>query len=280
MADANLSRSYIMSSGAVTVRQRPSLLLMKVPLSATEATLELGLAKLKKQCDAASRWLQRLDAVRVEFGEPHFADQADTGPLKQMRAATARALGQRSAKTASGESKRDVNMVLTATWDISSMSAEVTLVFVDRLRFEATDDADAAEPAEERQPWATPEERLHEMMAPILEPPAVDRTPQFLFIARLGEEQLEKASAEAFARARGNAERFARAVGMGLAGFGYLRVGVGDLESSRTNKLMQRQRCEALLAGCTYEAGENEIVSDDPRSAEFTVRVDVHYYLE
>src|SRR5437762_13303376 len=103
MADATPTRTFIMSSGVVTVRQRPSSLLMKVSLHAAEATLELGLAKLKKQCEAAAQWLQRLDAVRVDFGEPHFADQADTDPLKHMRAATAQALGQRPATASSGE---------------------------------------------------------------------------------------------------------------------------------------------------------------------------------
>ncbi len=49
MAGANPERGSVNSSGAVTVRQRPSLLLMKFPFKAAEATLELGLAKLKEQ---------------------------------------------------------------------------------------------------------------------------------------------------------------------------------------------------------------------------------------
>jgi hypothetical protein len=280
MPDDTHSQTRVMSSGTVTVRQRPSLLLMKVPLHAAEATLELGLTRLKKQCEAASQWLKRLDALRVEFGEPHFAGQADTDPLKQMRAATALALGQATAKKPSGERKRDVNVVLTALWDIAAMSAEQTLVFVDRLQFEAAPDAGAAEPAEETQPWATPEEQVHRFMAHIAQPPADDRAPQFLFIAQLSEEQLAKASAEAFTLARQNAERLARTVGMRLGKLGFVHYGVGAPEITRADKLLQRQRCGALLAGTSYDLGEHEIVSDHPQSAEFTVKVDVHYQLE
>jgi hypothetical protein len=56
--------------------------------------------------------------------------------------------------------------------------------------------------------------------------------------------------------------------------------GVGGLDQGRPDKLMNRQRCGALLAGSSYDLGEQEIVSDDPRSAEFTVSVNVNYYLE
>jgi hypothetical protein len=280
MTDDPQSQTRVMSSGTVTVRQRPSLLLMKVPLHAAEATLELGLTRLKKQCEAASRWLTRLNAIRVEFGEPHFAGQADMDPLKQMRAATGLALGQRAAKSPSSERKRDVNVVLTAMWDIAAMSAEETLVFVDRLQFEAATDAGAAEPAEESPRWATPEEQAHRFMPPIGEPPTEDRAPQFLFIAQLGEEQLAKVSAEAFALARQNAERLARTVGMRLGKLGFVHYGVGGPEIGRTDKLLNRQRCGALLAGSSYDLGENEIVSDHPQSADFTVKVDVQYQLE
>jgi hypothetical protein len=278
MSDAP-SQTRVMCSSTVTVRQRPSLLLMKVPLLAAEATLELGLTRLKKQCEAASRWLQRLDPLRVEFGEPHFAGQADLDPMKQLRAATRVALRQRAAKTSSRERKRDVIVVLTALWPIAGMSAEETLVFVDRLQFEAATDAGAPEPAEECPP-ATPEEQVQEMMAQLAEPPTVDRGPQFLFIAQLGEEPLAKATTEAFTLARQNAERLAWAMGMRLGKLGSVHHTIGGPEPGRPDKLLKGQRCAAILAGSAYDLGENEIVSDDPQSAAFTVKVNLHYQLE
>jgi hypothetical protein len=51
-------------------------------------------------------------------------------------------------------------------------------------------------------------------------------------------------------------------------------------ELGRHDKLLNRQRCVALLAESSYDLRENEVVSDDPRSAEFTVRVGASFSLE
>jgi hypothetical protein len=155
MSDANRRRMTVSSGANVTVRQRPSLLLMKLQLHAEGATLELGLADLKRQCAEASQWLRRLGAGRVDAGDPHFADQSAEDPMKAMRAATFRAMGKQPAGAAPGGRRREVRAVLTAAWEIAPMPAEEVLVLVDRLRFEA---AGVGEATEEPSPWATPEE--------------------------------------------------------------------------------------------------------------------------
>jgi hypothetical protein len=48
----------------------------------------------------------------------------------------------------------------------------------------------------------------------------------------------------------------------------------------RPERAMERQRCLALLAGCAYDLGDDEFVSDDPRPAEFAVGVNASYHLE
>jgi hypothetical protein len=281
MADANVFRRSISTTGTVTVRQRPSLLLMKVRLRATEPTLELGLAKLKAQCEAASQWLRRLGADRVEFGEPHFDDQTDKDPVTKMRVVAARAMGKHLGAAAPAPRQRGVNVVATAVWPIEALSADETLVLLDRLRFEAAEDAGPAEAAEEPPPsWASPEEQMREMMARMQQPPEDDRTPQFLFVFRLAEEQAEKATAEAFSRAHRNAERLARAAGLRLGGLTSLHYSHGAGGENRPDKLMERQRCAALLAGSSYDLREHESVSDDPRPAEFIVSVTAGHWLE
>src|SRR5262245_24187717 len=175
MADANPSRTTVSASGAVTVRQRPSLLLMKVRLRAAEPTLELGLSKLKAQCDAASQWLKRLGALRVEFGEPHFDDQTDKDPMTRMRVAAARAMGKRPGPPPTANRERGVNVVATAVWQIEALSADQPLVLLDRLRFEAAEDAGSAEAAEETPSWASPEEQIREMMTRMQQLPEDDR---------------------------------------------------------------------------------------------------------
>lgn len=281
MTDECQSRTTISSSGIVTVRQRPALLLMKVRLRATEATLELGLAKLKKQGEATSRWLKRLGAERVDFGEPHFADQADMDPLAKMRAVTARALGKISGEDFAKGPTRGVCVVLTAVWPIASMSAEETLVLVDRLRFESAADSVESEAAKAIPPWASAQEHMQAMITQMHQPPTVDDSPQFLFIARLSEEQRQKATAEAFSRAHENAQRLAQAAGMRLGTSRTIHSTAGGMaDVSRPDKLMDRQRCWSMLAGSSYDLGEHEIVFDDPRCAEITVSVNVSYSVE
>ena len=73
MAEAE-RRATVSGDGTATVWERPHLLVMTLPLRAAEATLDLGLAKLRASRDEAAGWLRRLGAARVEPGEPHFAD--------------------------------------------------------------------------------------------------------------------------------------------------------------------------------------------------------------
>lgn len=281
MNDNNPSQTTISCMGAVTVRQRPALLLMKVRLRASEPTLELGLATLKKQGEATSQWLKRLGADRVDFGEPHFADQADTDPIQKMRAMAAKSLRKRPASGNQDERPHGVCVVLTAIWPVAAMSAEEILVLVDRLRFEAAEDSDEVEAPDALPPWASPEEQMQAMMTQMQQPPAADDSPQFVFISRLSEEYREKAIAEAVARARHNAERLARAAGLRLGPLQLLHhMSGGLMDSSRPDKLMDRQRCLGMLAGSSYDLGEHEIVSDDLRSAEFTISVNANYSVE
>src|SRR5262245_11678536 len=130
MAETTASRTTVSSTGAVTVRQRPSLLLMKVRVRAAEATLELGLARLTEQCESTSRWMSRLGAVRVECGEPHFADQAEQDAATRARSAAARAMRKLTPGAKPARHERGVRGVLTAVWEIGSLSAEETLVLV------------------------------------------------------------------------------------------------------------------------------------------------------
>jgi hypothetical protein len=275
-------RTSVTCHGSVSVRQRPALLLMKLRLRATGSTLELRLADLKRRREAASRWLQRLGAARVDFGEPYFPNLIGKDPLSGMRDAAGRALGSAPAAPAAPERGQEVSAVLTATWPIAALSPEETLVLVDQLRFEAATEAGAPEPPDEPPAWASPQERLHEMMAHLRRPQEDDGTPQFLFIARMDEEQREKAAVEAFARARQNAERLARAAGMGLGPLAsVVQLGLGAVEHVRgAARFMERQRCAALLAGTSYDLAEQEAVTDDPRSAEFIVSVTVSYFLQ
>lgn len=280
MADTPSKRTTTVSgTGSVVVRQRPSLLLMRLTLRATEQTLELGFAKLRKQCEQVEKWLKRLDAERVEFGEPHFSDQDNGDPMKQhaKRMSSVLAMGKASAPKEEAMPQK-LNVVATAIWPIGSLSAEQVLIRVDRLRFE-TADTDTPPESAETAPWASPEEQMQEVMARMFESFTDTDKPVILFVSKLSEEQLTAATTEAVALARRSAERMARAFGKPLGTPTFTNVVSGRMANLRADKMMTRQRCEMLLAGTSYHLDEDEVVSDDPRSAEFHLSVTVNYEL-
>jgi hypothetical protein len=250
---------------------------MLVRLRAAAATLELGLAEVKQRCAGAARRLTRLGAARVEAGEPHEDDRADPDPMARMRAA-ARPRLPRPADAPLPE-RPGVNVTLTATWDIAALSAEEVLALTDQLRFDAATDADPPEQSAEPPPWSGPEEQLRSLMAQMTAPPPPDRSPKFLFVTRPSDEQLTRAATEAYGIARRLAERLALAAGRRLGELSSLNYSAhgGD---NRPDRLLERQRCAALLGASSYDPREGEAVSEDSRAVEVTVTVHATHLLE
>lgn len=277
MTDAMAPRTTVSTHATVSVRLRPELLLMLVRVRAAEATLELGLANVKQRCADSIRRLTRLGAVRVEAGEPHEDDRAELDPMARMRA-NARPRLRRPGDTALPQ-RRGVNVTLTATWDIAGRSAEEVLVLIDRLRFDASVDADPPTPPAEEPAWEGPEKQLQAVMAQMTEEPPDDLTPKFLYVARPNDEQLARATENAYRVARQQAERLAQAIGRRLGELSSLSTSAygGD---GRTDRLMEQQRCAALLGASSYELQEGEVISEDLRTVEARISVHASHYLE
>jgi hypothetical protein len=75
------------------------------------------------------------------------------------------------------------------------------------------------------------------------------------------------------------AERLAHAAGRRLGELSALNSSPygGD---SRADRLMERQRCAALLGASSYDLREGEVVSEDSRAVEMTVSVHATHHLE
>lgn len=264
------------ATATATARLRPTLLLMLVRVRSAEATLELGLADLKQRCADTVRRLTRLGATRVETGEPHEDDRADPDPQARMLAA---AMHRRPRLgDASLPERRGVNVALTATWEIGGLSAEEVLVLVDQLRFDAATDADPPDPPDSpaRLPsWTEPQEQMRTYLKQLTEPPPDDRSPKFLYVARPNDEQLARATAEAFGVTQRIAERLAHAAGRRLGELASLSFGaeVGA-------DWMGRQRRAALLEASAYDLGEGEVVAEDARTVVMTIAVHAIHHLE
>lgn len=282
MADDAAKRTTCMATGTATVRRRPSVLLMKLPLKTSAATLDLGLAQSQTRREAAANWLRGLGADRVDAGEPHFPDQAEMDQATRIRVATAKNRPRLpGAEAPPAEPDRGVRVVLTATWDISGMSADEALLLLDRLRFESAPPppAESVESADELQPWSDPTQIMQAMMRQMTEPPAEDLAPQFLFITRLADDDLARATADALAAARASAGRLARAAGLNVGGLASIHVSRSGPPDGRHDQLMERHRCAALLAGTSFDPREGDVVSDDPRAVDVGVSVSATYVL-
>lgn len=268
------------AQGVVIVRQPPTQLMMKLPLQASGATLELGLASLRKQVAAADRWLQSLGASNILTGDPHFANTSSNDPIKRANEMTARMLGH--AKPASQDAARTktVYQFLTAFWDLSGKSAEERLVLLDRLQFEAASDTpttEESEPVPGHEGFNDPQQ-MQAMLAQMMKPKEDPRQAHFLFITRLGEGTVRQAYQDAFALACSNAELLATSAGFTLGRIE--SVNYGHAFDHSAYRHLEQQACQTILAGTGYQPGENESVSEQPISADFRLTVTVFFVVE
>lgn len=271
------------ANGTVTVRQAPTRLLMKLPLQATGATLELGLTALRKQAGAAERWLQSLGAETILVSDPQFADTLSKDPLKKVQEMAARAMGRVKPAQQDAARTKTVTMILTAFWDINGKSAEQRLILLDRLQFEAASDIPTEEKEEE--PAFHPErfndpEKMQEMLAEMMTPKEEPRQAHFLFISRLSEESARQGQQEAFELAKRKAEALAASAGRSVGRLDSINFGHGSDHAAAVYNHMEQQANQAILAGTGYYPSEYEVVSERPTAAEFRLSVHVMFVSE
>lgn len=279
MSQSEPPRTTLSTSGTVTVRQRPTQLLMMMQLKAAESTIERGLAELKKMSDETSQLLRRLGANQIIAVDPIFAEQVTKDPIQQVQARTALAVRGRLKSKTADEGKRELVAVVAAIWEIGSMSPEAIMALQDRLRFETAEDGDPSEPKEELPAWASPEEQVQAMMERLHVPPPDTSKPEFVFLGRLSDEQWAKATNEAFARCRQKAERLAAAAGMRLGRLSSMSYHLVQ-SALRSDKMMRRQGFMAILDNCAYDLAEDEMPASDPRPMDFNVAVNASFHLE
>lgn len=268
----------VTASGSAIVPLRPSLLLMLVRVRATEATLELGLARLKQDCmDAAGR-LSRLGASRVDTGDPYEDAHADADPLEKFRA-----ISSKRARPAVPDvplERPAVNATITARWDIAALSIEEILLLVDRLRFETAAEEVPVVPVDPAS-WNDPESAMQAMQAMMERAtcPPEDRSAKFVYVARAGEAAMSQALGEAFRTAQQRAGVLAAASGRRLGDLTSMHSNFSGAEH-RADRIMEHQRILGLLDDGAYRLVEGEFASSNPRSIICAVTVHATHRLE
>lgn len=271
------NKSTVSASHTAVIRTRPTILLMIGRLRASAANLEQALTIVKQRYHDTAMRLARLGAQAVEQGEPHLDDRADPDPMARVRAAVISR--HRQPLNDALPDQPGVNITLTGKWDISTLSVEETLILVDQLRFDAAADVDIKSKPAPIATWQNPEAQIRDMMAKLSAPPPIDLSPQFLYIARPSDEQLSKATSEAYAAAEKLANRLANAAGRTVAELASINLTQSQSET-RPDRIMERQRCAALLESSTFQMTESDCVSEDARMVDLKITVHTTFYLD
>ena len=272
------TEATVSARGMARIRMKPDSLLMMGKLKATGTTLELALIELRKQFDATSKWLERLNATEVEFGTPRFPDQVEPTALSVIQQ-------KRTRRTSAvATSSKEVIAVYTAVFSVGEMSSDEVLILADRLRFES---ATAEESQAETQvnPVLSPvdvQRQVEEIMAQMsVGANDNDNSVRFMFRSRLSPEIEKKVTKEAFDSAHTQAMMLAETAGRKLGPLkGISQYGNSILEANISTSQIHRQTMMPELSETSYGMRQFEFsLSESPRPFEFSVNVHVTYNL-
>lgn len=225
-AQAQMAESAVTGTGAVDIKKQPDAMRVQVDLVAKGKDLKEALAKLKQRRDAATNQLVALgvDKSALTFAEPGIAtDQSSRQRERQMEMMVRARTGGRAKKPDAKSAAAPPVMVaqqLKADLPLKGASIEELLEKAHTLqeKIKAADLAGLKEteklsPQEEEQAEET--KAMEEMMMGNTGEPQRGE-PVFLFVSKITEAERDKAMAEAFQKAKAEAQRLAKAAGAEL----------------------------------------------------------------
>ncbi len=277
----------VMSNGAVSVWKKPSIVLMKVHLVETAATIANALSRLKSRVESAKNLLQELNASDVEIGPFVLGELEDSDALSQARIARQAALVARQqsfGRVVRPRPQKDPDVsvftVASAQWMIPGDNDEERMISVANLRLRLADIGGASNEEQEDPPvWPTPEEQIQsvvEKMSLAAGGKRDHRIPRLYFVTTLGEEDESLALVEAVARARESAERLARATGKTLGEVTYLSQS-RSVDHHTATSMKKHTSVDHWPRICDSTFNE---VSDDMRAVQFVVNVSAQFFIQ
>ncbi|MEX0700574.1 MAG: SIMPL domain-containing protein [Planctomycetales bacterium] len=207
----------IAATGTVTLERQPEVMRLQVDVMGKGSNPEAALAALDDRIAAARVQLAAFGADKdsIQVDEPRITE-SKTDRQKQMETMLAQRLRQSGRKKPAASEQVAVVATLTAEWKLQAKSSRELLLAVQPLQKKVVD-ADLAGVGEEK--LSAEEQELMEEFGGYggyggdEEKPG---TPVFLFAAPVPQADLNKATAEAFGKARAEAERLAAAAGAKL----------------------------------------------------------------
>lgn len=217
----------VSGTGMVTVERPAQRMRMHIELGASEPTLKAALAALKDRREAAQSQVESLGADKksIKFTDPILSSDTSDRRRQMEQMIRSKLAGRRKGGAAPAlPTSHAVSTTLSADWPLAPGAAEQVLLAVHdvQTKVEAADLAGLKEKkaiSPEEQELAEEMVDMHRSYGDENRPPG---TPQFMFIAKISDADREKALADAFAKAKSQAARTAKAAGAQLGGL--LRV--------------------------------------------------------
>ncbi|HEY4260861.1 MAG TPA: SIMPL domain-containing protein [Schlesneria sp.] len=251
----------IQASGMATIERPAEVMRMQVEILAKSAKdLPDALAKLKTRRTKVEKVLESLGADKktITFGELRI-DESQDANLARMEMMMHQRLSQRGKKLTKDVVAKPVRvaMRLTAEWRLKEGDATSQLLESKKLQ-DAIKAADLAGVKETEEQTAEEAEIAEEMEEPVNPWGGQNQTkpgePQFTFTAKIPAADREKAMAEAFRKARAEAEQLAKAA----------EVGLGRLQSVQANSAVDAEDFEVYRQyGLPYHGSADQSKGDD-----------------
>jgi uncharacterized protein YggE len=277
--------------GSAMVERPPAALRMHVELLGKGKTLKEALEKLAEHRQAAEL---QLKALKADPGSIKLGRLTRSGVASQQRRQFEAMVMQRF--SARGRELPEglkmpvsftVSMPLTAEWPLEAGSPEQMLLAAQSLQDKVkaadlggTKEAESLSPEEQELA-----EEMSEMMSRSGQEGIKPGEPYFFYVARISDEDRDKAFAEAFAKAREQASRLARAAGarlgplVALSGQGSGSANYGDAAFDyETQQYIRRLAAQRGLS--TGGDNPNETVAANPGSLMFMFSVRAMFRLQ
>lgn len=261
--------------GMATVKQRPTTLRMMIQLSEKAESLQDALSQLKDRREAALLQLEALgfpkDKIVIDEPTTEAPNSPQRRQMEQMMRMM-RAQGRSVPKALEQPKLTTISCMLTAEQPLETTDQEELLVFVHDLTEKVTA-ADLAGVKEAKKLSAEAQELAEEMEQMMSDngygsEESNPGEPRFFFVARLSDEEQNRATTEAFARAKASAERLAAAAGAQL----------GDLATLNSSAMSNRDDMSEYYGGSSYQmrmmmaAQQMQSAEDDAEGTEVVVQ--------
>jgi hypothetical protein len=282
--------AFVQGSGMATLERMPEVLRVHVQLSGKGKSLTEALAALKDRREAVKSVLPTLGAAvdSIKFADPQVTRGEEQQKMNEM---LAQRMG-RTKRASPGEAAAlptTATASLTADWPLEATDVEQLLAKAFELqeKIKAADLGGAKEATK-----LSPEEEelqaeMQQMMSSNQQGPSPGE-PQFTFVLKVTPEDKAKLTAEAFQKAKADAERLAAAAGAKLGKIGSLQSTVQSADTSGSYDnyggnayyyQMQRQQMQQAARGDGEDAG-NEAVGITPGKVKMTVVVNAYFALD